>query len=102
MTDQIGSIVFGPRTSGAAVFPLPGEAGSGVATVGGKRAPDYPGLTKRELFAALVLQGLSTQLPVNDVELREEIRRNRARDAVAYADALITALNATPEGRDAS
>ena len=45
------------------------------------------GLTKRELFAALALQGLLNEWPLTSDH------RALARDAVMFADALIDELN---------
>ena len=50
---------------------------------------DYRGLTKREYFAALALQGLLAGDP--DVAYK-----GAAEDAVSHADALIKALNLEP------
>ena len=52
--------------------------------------PAQWGLTKRELFAAMAMQG---HLAALGGEARHD---DVARDAVAYADALLTALKETP------
>jgi len=49
------------------------------------------GLTKREYFAALALQGLIAKFGT-------EFQVNHATDAVYYADSLITALNLQNSG----
>jgi hypothetical protein len=54
----------------------------------------YPGLSKREYMACLIMAGFATRthhLIDHSVEVK-------ARDAVRQADALIQALNATDEG----
>ena len=49
---------------------------------------DFPGLTKRELFAAMAMQGiLATETAEDDFSAKDVSRR-----AVAFADALLTAL----------
>jgi hypothetical protein len=50
----------------------------------------FTGLTKREHFAGLALQGI---LANPDVDWAESAFEDIANDAVAYADALIEALN---------
>lgn len=60
----------------------------------------YPGLTKRELFAAMAMQGLRANpglyLSISPIEARAS---NKAYSvlAVEQADALIAALNLEPE-----
>lgn len=64
-----------------------------MITVGDERVVSlYYGLTKRELFAAMALQGMQSENPT--LGLRPEIL---AEQAVEMADALIKALN-KPEG----
>ncbi len=65
---------------------------------------DYCGLTKREYFAALAMQGMlandgDTFCDEDGVEpeTMEQVCANGARLAVRYADALIAALNAEPQ-----
>ncbi len=53
-----------------------------------KYEPEF-GLTKRELIAAMAMQGLLAGHPIYDPN-------GVARTAVAYADALIERLNADP------
>ena len=53
----------------------------------GFRHSTIPGLTKREYFAAMAMQGI---LPVNDIQIDFV-----AQQAVKFADALISALNET-------
>ena len=47
------------------------------------------GLTKREYFAAIMLQGLVT------LSSHQQSHESHATQAIAYADALINALNET-------
>lgn len=59
------------------------------------------GLTKRELFAAMAMQGLyaSNGLPASsdaDRDRGEIARYRRAEEAVKAADALLSALEKTP------
>jgi hypothetical protein len=54
------------------------------------------GLTKREYFAALALQGITSRLSTADVlEIRDGIRagKHEALVAVSLADALVEVLN---------
>lgn len=53
-----------------------------------------PGLTKREYFAAMAMQGVVMQGEHTTNSHRTEFT---AKDAVQYADALIEALNAEKE-----
>jgi hypothetical protein len=62
-------------------FAIPGDESRGWAP------ESVTGLTKREYFAAMAMQGLID----NDVNPAYYI--NRAEEAVQMADALITALN---------
>jgi hypothetical protein len=58
---------------------------------GAKDVYRFTGLTKREFLAALALQGLLNEWPLtSDHEAL-------ARDAVRFADALIAALDETPQ-----
>lgn len=58
--------------------------------IGAPGAPeDYPGLTKRELFAAMAMQGIVTNWQ------HDWFPENHAKFAVECADALLAAL--TPE-----
>ena len=50
----------------------------------------FGGLTKREYFAAMMLQGLVT------LSSHQATHQQYASQAIAYADALITELNLTP------
>lgn len=61
-------------------FPLDGDEGRYTAH----------GLTKREHFAAMAMQGMFT----NELLIGPEENVNIAKDAVEAADALIEALNA--------
>lgn len=56
------------------------------------------GFTKRELFAAMAMQGiLANNIIVNPEDRQKMISTsNVAKSAVHYADALITALNDKP------
>jgi len=56
---------------------------------GNDSAFTYSGLTKRELIAAMAMQGMLAGAPIYDPS-------GVARTAVAYADALIERLNADP------
>jgi hypothetical protein len=59
------------------------------------------GLTKREHFAAIALQGLLSSGPPSNVHDEEDARRAALTfgvTAVAMADALLLALEVTPEG----
>ena len=67
---------------------IPGFPGASGALDGGA-----PGLTKRELLAAMVLQGLSAN-PHPDVAAAGS--EGRARWAVETANDLLAALDATP------
>lgn len=82
----IGSIVFAP------VFPQSGLYGNGVATVGGMRAPDAPGITKRELFAALAMSRLIEVEQKIGAEFGFTPAKDLARIACSYADALLAEL----------
>lgn len=62
-------------------MPATGHAGQ----IGTNDFADAPGLTKRELFAAMAMQGLCAR---NDGELSH----NRAAYAVEHADDLLAAL----------
>lgn len=55
-------------------------------------AREDEGLTKREYFAAMAMQGLLA-CPVSQLGPQGEIPSNAAQAAVRYADALIRALN---------
>jgi hypothetical protein len=48
---------------------------------------NFNGLTKREYFAAIMLQGLVT------LSSHQQSHESHATQAIAYADALINALN---------
>ena len=50
---------------------------------------NFNGLTKREYFAAIMLQGLVT------LSSHQQSHESHATQAIAYADALINALNET-------
>ena len=70
------------------VYPV-GDAGE---------SPFHPeeGLTKREYFAALALNGmLSTHIPTAPNDTADILRAKLGAAAVALADALIAALNET-------
>jgi hypothetical protein len=72
------------------VSALLDSAGRPVVNSGGSQVTvNHPGLTKRELFAALAMQGCITPTAATTFA-------QIAADAVAYADALIAALNARP------
>ena len=58
----------------------------------GEHGHRYGGLTKRELFAAMAMQGLAS-VPLQG-ESPDSAARSDARRAVAYADALLAALDA--------
>lgn len=53
------------------------------------RTIKHSGLTKRELFAAMAMQGLLSDWPTN----YESAAENAAKTAVKFADALINELN---------
>lgn len=55
----------------------------------------YGGLTKREYFAAMALQGLLAHDPVVSIHGEESLGERMANWSVVYADALIEALNKT-------
>lgn len=59
-------------------FPIPGLQGD----------PDFNGLTKREYFAAMAMQGLLSSFKPIEVQGPDE----RAEYAVKHADALFAAL----------
>lgn len=63
------------------------RAGSWLTSEDGD--PGEQGLTKRELFAAMAMQGMFT----NELLSGSEENANIAKDAVSAADALIEALN---------
>ena len=71
----------------------------------GERTWQFPGLTKRELFAAMAMQGmLAGAWTVDDMAdydgEPEAFREHQAlvgAACVSYADALIAALNAEPQ-----
>jgi len=55
----------------------------------------YSGLTKRELFAAMTMQGLMTMPPADAFISVDDL----AEEAVSAADALLSALNESGEGK---
>lgn len=57
--------------------------------------PRFPGLTKREYFAAKAMQGL---LAAETEESHYATRGDLARTAVAQADAVLAALTSTEQG----
>lgn len=59
------------------------------------------GLTKRELFAAMALQGLLQNCPIS-VDEAESFIKYRTVDAMRAADALIITLNQNPVGKSKS
>lgn len=52
------------------------------------------GLTKRELFAGMAMQGLCANSAIWDVGITPE---QHAEEALQYADALLVALDDTPD-----
>lgn len=70
------------------VFGIPGWQQGGVQTIGGARGPAYTGLTKRELFAAMAMQGSLGGVPGSHL-----VPPNLAKLSVEYADALLAALS---------
>lgn len=68
----------------------------------GKEISEYrynftPGITKREYFAAMALQGLLSNPDYNRPSLREKMvtTPNTAKAAISYADALLQQLETT-------
>lgn len=55
----------------------------------------YGGLTKREWFAGLAMQGLCA----NSIAGKHRIPNNLVREALEYADALIAELELTNQGQ---
>lgn len=66
----------------------PNDSATGYGIANNHSHVDYPGLTKREYFAAMAMQGLM-------VDYRNSIsdEHDNAKYAVRAADALIKALN---------
>lgn len=58
----------------------------------GVQARSFPGLTKREYFAGLAMQGIVA----NSIPGSHHTPNNMARDAIAFTDALIAELNKEP------
>jgi hypothetical protein len=56
--------------------------------IGGESFVLTPGLTKRELFAAMAMQGLARGAVIEN----EDSIKNHARRSVRYADALLSEL----------
>lgn len=74
--------------------------GYGFCTADGNNVQDVKGLTKREYFAAMAMQGLLTNSNVLKFFQREGLNPNEfinlvAKDSTEIADALINALNET-------
>ena len=86
-----------PNDSAFPCLPPPMRIG-----VGGQPEilPGHSGLTKREYFAALAMQGLSALQPSkgDSIAAQQTINRNRASLAVMAADALIAELSKSTEG----
>ena len=62
--------------------------------IGSHKFYEEQGLSKRELFAAMAMQGMvSSGYDSGDVRSVKDWRCHLAHDAVRYADALIEALN---------
>lgn len=65
-----------------------------VTTHPGAR-PNYPGLTKREYFASMAMQGICSNM---DNPVLQSSPMNVAAESVQFADALIKQLNKQNEG----
>lgn len=71
--------------------PYPNENAFPYVVTGLEEFTVHPGLTKREYFAAMAMQGTISSDPAHCNPTPNEVR-SVATDAVFYADALIEAL----------
>ena len=69
---------------------------SNIIDPDGRFQPEYnTGLTKREYFAAMAMQGMIANGVTIDVD-KDYVFKTRAQTCIIMADALIKALNQTP------